>query len=605
MKNMNSKKNYTHKLFALAFVVIAFSGCTETSFFSAQNPNDQSIELIATVRDDGRYTLKPTMIPTCWNLTTNSDCTGAVIGAWSDGNNDDWGKWLDYKSSVSGLTNFHKYGFTYTNAQDGRKFTATGTPGPVPSAVTGVTYECLEDMTPAFSFYGVRKKIRVRWTNSPSQNVTHRFGILTYGYTNTGRGVFNVSQSQYGFDHSNLTEQFVDFVYGENSYTLASYSVEAISVVNGIHESITELSKSQMQSAVCPAVSPAAFNLTSATAGNAQVNLAWAASTGASSYTVKYGTSSGNYSNEITNVINNSKLITGLTNGQTYYFKVTAVNNIGSTDSTNELSATPSAGSAPGAFTLSSATAGDTEVILSWNNSAGATSYDVKYGTVSGTYTTTLSNQTSPKTVTGLSNGQTYYFRVTANNVSGSVDSSNQLSSMPTAAATFKKIYVTDLSYTADLSSGGMANEIVVADGFCASDTNKPSGGGTYKAMIVSSLRVACTTANCGGGTGEHTDWVLAPSTEYRQADGTTVIGTTTANGVFTFPLTNAVGASAIVMTGLNTDWTSATDNCTDWSTSVAGDYVAGEASSTSNTFLNNGSLESCATVRPLICVEQ
>ena len=48
-----------------------------------------------------------------------------------------------------------------------------------------------------------------------------------------------------------------------------------------------------------------------------------------------------------------------------------------------------------------------------------------------------------------------------------------------------------------------------MADQKCSDDVDKPSTG-TYNAMVVAgTTRRACSSANCGGGTGEHIDWVL------------------------------------------------------------------------------------------------
>ena len=64
-----------------------------------------------------------------------------------------------------------------------------------------------------------------------------------------------------------------------------------------------------------------------ATAGNAQVALSWSAASGATSYNVKRSTTNGGpYSNVATNVTATSFTNTGLTNGTTYYYVVTAVN---------------------------------------------------------------------------------------------------------------------------------------------------------------------------------------------------------------------------------------------------------------------------------------
>jgi len=75
--------------------------------------------------------------------------------------------------------------------------------------------------------------------------------------------------------------------------------------------------------------------------GNGQVKLWFRTSNGATSYNVKYGTSSGNYTNTINNVTNSPYTVSGLDNGKTYYFTVTAVNANGESSIWNERSETP------------------------------------------------------------------------------------------------------------------------------------------------------------------------------------------------------------------------------------------------------------------------
>jgi len=80
-----------------------------------------------------------------------------------------------------------------------------------------------------------------------------------------------------------------------------------------------------------------------ATAGNAQVSLSWTASSGAASYNVYRGTSSGGEGTTpiTTGVTTTSYVNTGLTNGKTYYYKVAAVNAGGTSALSAEASATP------------------------------------------------------------------------------------------------------------------------------------------------------------------------------------------------------------------------------------------------------------------------
>jgi hypothetical protein len=95
---------------------------------------------------------------------------------------------------------------------------------------------------------------------------------------------------------------------------------------------------------------PAPTGLT-ATAGNAQAVLAWTGVSGATGYNVKRATTSGGpYTTVASNVAATAYTNTGLTNGTTYYFVVSAL--IGSRESTNsnQAPATPTAPPLPGAL---------------------------------------------------------------------------------------------------------------------------------------------------------------------------------------------------------------------------------------------------------------
>jgi endoglucanase len=185
-----------------------------------------------------------------------------------------------------------------------------------------------------------------------------------------------------------------------------------------------------------PTIPAAPTNLV-ATAGNTQVALTWTASTGATSYTVKRATTSGGtYTNVATGVTSTSYTNTGLTNGTTYYYVVSAVNSAGSSANSSQASATPQATvTIPAAPTNLSGIAGNAQVALSWTASTGATSYTVKRATTSGgAYTNVATGVTSTTyTNTGLTNGTTYYFVVSAVNSAGSSGNSNQVSVTPIA----------------------------------------------------------------------------------------------------------------------------------------------------------------------------
>src|SRR5262249_57641229 len=127
---------------------------------------------------------------------------------------------------------------------------------------------------------------------------------------------------------------------------------------------------------------------------------------------------------------------TGLSNGTTYYYVVSAtytggpVAGGGSADS-SEVIATPQGGAPPPPTGLT-ATPGNAQVSLGWNASSGATSYNVKRSTVTGgPYTTVGSPVGTSFTDTGLTNGTTYFYVVTAQNAGGESGNSTQARATP------------------------------------------------------------------------------------------------------------------------------------------------------------------------------
>lgn len=182
-----------------------------------------------------------------------------------------------------------------------------------------------------------------------------------------------------------------------------------------------------------PPAPPAAPSGLSAMGGNAQVSLTWNASSGADTYNVYRATVSGGpYSPLVSGLTQTAHLDTTVTNGTTYFYVVSALNEGGESGRSAQASATPLAPSVPAAPTGVSAVPGKKRVTLSWNASPGATSYRVKRSTTSGgPYTVVATTSATSYNNTGLSSGVTYYYVISAVNGVGEGANSTQVSATP------------------------------------------------------------------------------------------------------------------------------------------------------------------------------
>ena len=174
-----------------------------------------------------------------------------------------------------------------------------------------------------------------------------------------------------------------------------------------------------------------------ATAGNAQVSLSWAAVSAATSYNVKRATASGGPYTQVGVPTTASYTDSGVTNGTTYYYVVSAVDSAGESANSAQASAEPVApAQVPAVPAGLVATAGNAQVSLTWTASGGATSYHVKRATASGgPYTQVGVPTTASYTDSGLTNGTTYYYVVSAVDAAGESANSAQASAEPVAPA--------------------------------------------------------------------------------------------------------------------------------------------------------------------------
>ncbi len=173
-----------------------------------------------------------------------------------------------------------------------------------------------------------------------------------------------------------------------------------------------------------------------------QTTITFTAVTGATSYNIYWDTQAGvttarngRSSARVGNLISGATspyTHTGLTNGTTYYYIITSANGNQESAPSAEYSMAPSAG-IPTAPVNVTVTATDGVMTLTWDAVTGATSYNI-YWKTGGAGVTTANSQitgaTSPYAHTGRSNGNTYYYIVTAVNSSGESGPSSEVSAL-------------------------------------------------------------------------------------------------------------------------------------------------------------------------------
>jgi rhamnogalacturonan endolyase len=251
-----------------------------------------------------------------------------------------------------------------------------------------------------------------------------------------------------------------DLTYTETGLTSGkTYYYEIIAVnSDGVSVNSTEVSTAPLP--------PASLG---ATPGNTQVTLTWPTVAAATSYAVeRSGTSGGPYA-YIGAAAGPAYTDNNLTNGTPYYYVVASVNSTTGTGvNSSEATATPTA-ALPVAPANLTATATNSEIVLAWNASAGAASYQLMRATANGgPYATIAGGLTATtSTDTNVLAGLTYYYVVTAANASGTGAYSNQASAIIPGTSTF--IWTGASSTAWDYTTGNWVTEsgapVVYSDG--------------------------------------------------------------------------------------------------------------------------------------------
>jgi len=231
----------------------------------------------------------------------------------------------------------------------------------------------------------------ITWSAVPGANSYNLYSSTTSPVTTSSTKTSGVSS---GYVQSSLSNG-----------TIYYYAVTAVQ--NGAESVLSS------QTNATPATGISAPGLVTATPGVAQVSVSWSAVIGATSYNLYWNTSGGvtTGATKITGVTS-AYLHTSLTPGTTYYYKVAAVDGGGEGPLSGEASATAEAAAPTGLV----ATPGDGSLAISWTAASGATSYNLYYSTSSTvtTASTKVPGVTSPYTLTSLTNGTIYYFKLTS-----------------------------------------------------------------------------------------------------------------------------------------------------------------------------------------------
>jgi beta-galactosidase len=261
--------------------------------------------------------------------------------------------------------------------------------------------------------------------------------------------------------------------------------------------------------ATSPGLAPATLNLqalatngapttpanVAATAGNAQATLAWTLAFNATGYKIKRATVSGGPYTTVANYTAISYTDTGLTNGVTYYYVVSAANSYGESANSTEVSVVPVAPNPPAMPTGLAAQADDGQIMLGWTASTGAASYNVKRALANaGPYTNLAAVTTTAYTDTNVNNGTPYFYVISA--VGHGLESAN---SSPVSATPVSMTFLvgSSIGTSGSWNSAGNIREMAL-DGslstyFDPSNANAWVGIdlGTNMARAVSKLRYA------------------------------------------------------------------------------------------------------------------
>jgi len=292
-------------------------------------------------------------------------------------------------------------------------------------------------------------------------------------------------------------------LYDNGASASTAYCLRAVKSDGTALDTYTVYPQITTAAASSDTTSPAAVtNLAAGTPTTSSLVVSWTApgddaSTGtATTYDLRYSTATitdGNFasatqvSGEPTPSVagsSESKTVTGLSQGTTYYFALKTSDEVPNTSAISNIpNGTTSSSSdttAPAAVTnLAASTPTTSSLVVSWtapgddNNSGTATTYDLRYSTatitdgnfssatqVSGEPTPSVAGSSESKTVTGLSQGTTYYFAL---KTSDEAPNTSGISNIPNGTTSSSSDTTSPAAVTGLALSGATVSSMVVS----------------------------------------------------------------------------------------------------------------------------------------------
>lgn len=273
----------------------------------------------------------------------------------------------------------------------------------------------------------------------------------------------------------------------------------------------SQLGQATPSTAASPNIAPGAPTINSITTSDRQLSVVFTEGTNTGSAVTKYqystdggstwrDRSAGTIASPIV-IATTSSSNSNLVNGTSYSIKIRAFNTMGGTEST-DVSATPNV--IPGPVTNLFGTSGDAQVPLTWTAPSGSTvtDYVIEYSSNGVTYSTFSDSvgSTPSVTVTGLTNGTAYTFRVTSLNGTSVGESTTSSSITPRAnqAALNWGTFSTSVAYQGTLTlstTGGSGSGAVIysasAQSTCSIASNILTPGDAGSTCVITATKIS------------------------------------------------------------------------------------------------------------------